>query len=74
MDDISALSFEEAYDELEDVIARLESGEMTLDESLTLYERGRLLSERCQQLLDDADLRIQKLSDDGTTVPHQTDV
>lgn len=65
MNDINALSFERAYDELESVIAKLESGELSLEESVTLYERGKLLSARCQALLDNAELRIQKLSDDG---------
>lgn len=65
MSDINALSFEQAYDELEEVIARLESGELSLEESVMLYERGKQLSARCQALLDNAELRIQKLSDDG---------
>jgi exodeoxyribonuclease VII small subunit len=65
MTDISALSFERAYEELEAVIAKLESGELALEESVTLYERGKQLSARCQTLLDNAELRIQKLSDDG---------
>jgi exodeoxyribonuclease VII small subunit len=60
------LSFEEAYAELEQIITRLESGELPLDESVTFYERGRKLSEHCQTLLDKAELRINQLAEDGT--------
>lgn len=63
--DLDALTFEEAYAELEDVVARLESGELSLDESVTLYARGQALAQRCGTLLDSAELRIQQLSDDG---------
>ncbi len=65
MSDISALSFEAAYDELEGIIARLESGDLSLDESVTLFERGRQLSSHCQALLDQAELRVSQLSGDA---------
>lgn len=66
MDDINALSFEAAYDALEDTVFKLESGELSLEESVDLYERGRKLSAHCQQLLDQAELRISQLQDGGT--------
>ncbi|MCA9911375.1 MAG: exodeoxyribonuclease VII small subunit [Anaerolineae bacterium] len=66
MSDIQELSFETAFEELETIIERLDSGELPLDESVTLYERGRQLATRCQALLDEAELRVQKLLDDGT--------
>lgn len=66
MDNISELSFEKAYDQLEEVIAQLESGELSLEDSVDLYEKGRQLSTHCQQLLDNAELRIKKLADDGS--------
>lgn len=65
MNPYSDLSFEDAFEELEEIVARLESGEATLEESVTLYERGRRLSEHCQSLLDKAELRINQLTDDG---------
>jgi len=65
MDDIKELSFEQAYQELEDSIARLESGELSLEESVSLYEKGRLLAAHCQQLLDNAELRIKTIDDSG---------
>lgn len=71
MDDINELSFEAAFAALEEVNARLQSGDLTLEDTVTLVERGRLLSERCQQLLDAAELRIKKLSDSGELSDHQ---
>lgn len=65
MSDIQELSFEVAFAELEQIVIKLESGELSLDESVALFERGRLLSERCQTVLDEAELRVSKLSDDG---------
>lgn len=60
-EDISGLSFEEAFALLQDVVARLESGELTLEDSVGLYERGRRLASHCQALLDAAELRVQQL-------------
>ena len=65
MSNIDELSFEAAFEELEGIIARLEAGDLPLDESVELYERGRKLSERCQTLLDEAELRVNKLTDEG---------
>ncbi len=65
MSDISELSFETAYAELETIISRLESGELPLEESVALFERGRALSEHCQSLLDKAELRVNQLTADG---------
>ena len=70
MDNINELSFEQAYDQLEDVLAQLESGELALEESVAMYEKGKLLSARCQTLLDNAELRIKKLDDDGSLSNH----
>lgn len=66
MNDINELSFEQAYQQLEESIARLESGELALEESVSLYEKGRLLAAHCQKLLDNAELRIKKIDDSGT--------
>ena len=48
---------------LEDLVARMESGEMTLEESLAAYERGVGLYRRCQSALEQAELRVRLLSD-----------
>ena len=69
MSDINELSFETAYEELEGIISKLESGDLPLDDSVTLFERGRLLSEHCQSLLDKAELRVSQLTADGRVEP-----
>lgn len=69
MSHISDLSFETAYAELDDIISRLESGELPLEDAVALYERGRQLAAHCQALLDSAELRVSQLNDDGTLTP-----
>ncbi|TVR20507.1 MAG: exodeoxyribonuclease VII small subunit [Anaerolineaceae bacterium] len=64
------LSFEDAYTELEKLVARLESGELTLEQSVDVFERGRGLTAYCQQLLDAASLRVDQIADDGGLSPH----
>lgn len=56
--DVSSLSYEEARDELVAIVAKLEAGAASLDESLELWERGEALAARCQSLLDGASERI----------------
>ena len=65
---IETMSFETAYDLLEDVLTQLESGALPLEESVAMYERGKLLSAHCQTLLDNAETRIQKIDDAGNLV------
>ena len=57
----SAPSFEEAMEQLEDCVARLESGELGLDESLEVFERGIAASRACARLLDETRKRVQVL-------------
>jgi len=52
------LSYEEARDELADVVAELESGQSSLEDSLKLWERGELLSKVCQEWLDGAKAKL----------------
>jgi exodeoxyribonuclease VII small subunit len=59
--DVATLSFEDAQAELDAVVATLEAGEIDLDHSLALYERGVALARHCQALLDSAELRIERL-------------
>ena len=58
---LSELSFEEALKALEDVVRRLESGDVPLDDSITLYERGEVLRAACQARLDAAQARIERI-------------
>ena len=55
--------FEPLYQRLEEIVARLEEGNLTLEESLGLYEEGMKLARRCQELLQGAELRITKLQE-----------
>ena len=56
-------AFEEALEELESIVERMEDGEPSLEESLKLFERGMALTRQCQKALDDAEQRIRTLSD-----------
>ena len=56
------LSFEQALTELEQIIGKLESGQLALDEALALFERGQQLTAWCGAQLDQAELKIQKLA------------
>ncbi|WAT18263.1 exodeoxyribonuclease VII small subunit [Aurantiacibacter sp. MUD11] len=58
---IAEMSFEDALRSLEEVVRRLEGGEVPLDESIALYERGEALRRHCQARLDAAQERIEKI-------------
>ena len=59
--DIAEMSFEDALRALEDVMRKLEGGEVPLDQSIDLYERGEALRAHCQKRLDAAQARIEKI-------------
>jgi exodeoxyribonuclease VII small subunit len=61
---INELTYEEAFAELESIVAALETGEQPLEEALSLFERGQGLTKRCGELLDEAELKVSKLSGD----------
>lgn len=58
---IAAMSFEEALRALEDCVRQLESGEVPLDATISLYERGEALRKHCPARLDAAQARIEKI-------------
>lgn len=58
------LSYEQAFAELEQIVAALESGDLPLEESMAQFERGQALAERCAQLLDQAELKLSELTPD----------
>ncbi len=60
-DAIQALSFEAALKRLEEIVRKLESGEASLDESITLYGEGDLLKQQCEARLQSAQARIEKI-------------
>jgi exodeoxyribonuclease VII small subunit len=59
---LDTLSFEDALRELEAIVARLETGDAALDESITLYTRGEALRAQCEARLKDAQARIEKIT------------
>jgi exodeoxyribonuclease VII small subunit len=67
---IEKLTYEDAFAELEEIVAELESGEQPLEEALSLFERGQKLSKHCSELLAKAELKVQELSGE-TLVPFQ---
>lgn len=54
-------SYETLYTRMQEIVARLEAGELPLDQAMALYEEGTKLAAACRQLLDSAELRIQEL-------------
>ena len=66
---IEALSFEQALAALEGIVQQLERGDVPLDQSITLYERGEKLRAACQQRLDAAQARIERIVAGGDGRP-----
>ncbi len=64
-----ALDFEAALGELEALVQRMETGSLTLEESLQAFERGVKLTRRCQTALERAELRVKALLEDGSEAP-----
>jgi len=58
----NTLDYEQAYAELEKIVGELENNQKTLEEALTLFERGQVLAQYCTSLLDKAELRVRQLS------------
>jgi len=61
MEEIAGLTFEQAFQQLEEVVRQLESGELSLEQSLTLFERGMLLARLCESKLDAAEQKVNQL-------------
>jgi exodeoxyribonuclease VII small subunit len=66
--------FEQALERLEAIVQELESGRLTLEESLARYEEGMKLSRRLSQTLDEAEKRIERLTQEGRTVPFEVEL
>ena len=63
--DVKKLSFERAMEELESIVTKLEGGKVPLEESVTIYERGEALKRRCEELLRQAEARVDKITTDA---------
>lgn len=66
---IKDLKYEQALEELEAVIGQLEEDNNGLEVSVKLFERGMMLIRHCQKLLDEAELKVRQLEEDGSTTP-----
>ena len=60
-EEIESLSFEDSFARLEQVIQKMETGDLSLDVSVSLYEEGMRLARHCGEELDDAELRVNEL-------------
>lgn len=65
---MEALSFEEAFEQLESAVSALQDGQMPLEEALRHYEEGMKLARYCNELLQKAELRVQQLGVDDNGV------
>jgi len=71
--DVKTLSFERALEELESIVKRLEDGKVPLEESVIIYERGEALKRRCEELLRQAEARVDKITIDANGQPTGTE-
>jgi exodeoxyribonuclease VII small subunit len=67
--EIEALSFEDAYAQLEDAVNALRDGQMPLERALHYYEEGMKLAQHCNELLQKAELRVRQLGVDEQGMP-----
>lgn len=74
--DISGMSFEAALAELESIVRKLEEGETSLDDAIGAYERGARLKKHCQDKLDQAKMRVDKITiqRDGSVATEPADL
>jgi len=72
--DVGQLSFERAIEELESIVKRLEEGKVPLEESVAIYERGEVLKRHCEDLLRQAEARVQKITLDAAGNPTGTEL
>ena len=71
--DVPQLSFEKALAELESIVQKLERGDVALEESVAIYERGEALKRRCEELLRQAEARVEKITLDSSGKPTGTE-
>jgi exodeoxyribonuclease VII small subunit len=71
--DVKTLTFEKALAELEQIVQKLERGDVVLEESVTIYERGEALKRRCEELLRQAEARVEKITLDAGGKPVGTE-
>jgi len=70
--DVNEMSFEQAMKELEQVVGQLERGDVALEDSIALYERGAKLKKRCEAKLKEAEEKVAAITLDGDGTPTGT--
>jgi exodeoxyribonuclease VII small subunit len=71
-DDIQAMTFEQALKELEQIVGKLERGDVELEPSIALYERGEARKMHCEQLLKRIEAKVEKITLDAQGAPNGT--
>lgn len=71
--DLKEMSFERALKELEAIVGRLERGDVELEESIAIYERGEALRDHCDRLLKQAEAKVEKLTFGSDGQPQGTE-
>jgi exodeoxyribonuclease VII small subunit len=71
--DVKEMSFERALKELESIVQRLERGDVELEESITIYERGEALRDQCDRLLKLAEAKVERLTFTADGQPQGTE-
>jgi exodeoxyribonuclease VII small subunit len=67
------MTFEAAFAQLEEIVGKLEAGDLPLDKALALFEQGQKLATFCSARLDEAELKVQQLSGSGAVEPFDVD-
>jgi exodeoxyribonuclease VII small subunit len=70
---VKSMSFEQSLRELEEIVARLEQGDVELERSIAIYERGEALRAHCDELLKRAEARVERITLDAKGVPSGTE-
>ncbi len=70
---VADMSFEQSLKELENIVARLEQGDVELEQSISIYERGEMLRQHCDELLKRAEARVEKITLDAKGIPTGTE-
>jgi exodeoxyribonuclease VII small subunit len=71
--DIKDMTFERALKELETIVGRLERGDVELEESIAIYERGEALRDHCDRLLKQAEAKVEKITLNPSGAPAGTE-
>ncbi len=70
---VDQLNYEQAFEELESIVEQLQTADLPLEEALSLFKRGQALSTHCNELLEQAELKLRQLTPDETKGYLETD-